>query len=192
MRQRRQKALETRRWARQRSRVVPPGPPTPPHRGHSPPRTFGSFTKSLTLDHATAGSVDEGVTGSIPVGPHHPVLRNRKSGRRLAIGRFCGDFGRVSFPSFGPGEPYGLSGQFLASRLCIQKFRSPRQVLKADYGRLREFWESWGAKSASYRARSVIIAGSIRAPRIVGSIRLAHRATVRLRCLAAAGLRSLL
>jgi hypothetical protein len=54
---------------RQRSRVVPPGPPR--HTGgHSPPpRTFGTFTKSLTLDHATAGFVDEGVTGSIPVAP---------------------------------------------------------------------------------------------------------------------------
>jgi len=38
----------------------------------------------------------------------------------------------------------------------------------------------------------VIIAGSIRAPRTAGSIRLAHRAIVRLRCLAAAGLRPLL
>jgi hypothetical protein len=48
-----------------------------------------------------------------------------------------------------------------------------------------------GGKNA-VSSRAVIIAGSIRGPRTAGSIRLAHRATVRLRCLAAAGLRPLL
>jgi hypothetical protein len=50
---------------------------------------------------------------------------------------------------------------------------------------------SWEAKNA-ISSRDTIIAGSIRAPRTACSIRLAHRATVRLRCLAAAGLRLLL
>ncbi len=58
---------------------------------------------------------------------HHPVLRNRKSRRRLEIGRFCGDFRRYRSALSVSGDTCGLSGRFLASRLCIQKFRSPRQ-----------------------------------------------------------------
>jgi len=58
---------------------------------------------------------------------HHPVLRNRKSRRRLPIGRFCGDFRRYRSALSVSGDACGLSGRFLASRLCIQKFRSPRQ-----------------------------------------------------------------
>jgi hypothetical protein len=61
-----------------------------------------------------------------PDGLHHPVLRNRKSRRRLPIGRFCGDFRRYRSTLSVSGDPCGLSGRFLASRLCIQKFRSPR------------------------------------------------------------------
>ena len=57
----------------------------------------------------------------------HPVLRNRKSLRRLGIGRFCGDFRGYRSALSVSGDPCGLSGRFLASRLCIQKFRSPRQ-----------------------------------------------------------------
>jgi hypothetical protein len=66
-----------------------------------------------------------GVTGSIPVVP--TILRNRKSRRRLAIGRFCGDFRRYRSPLPVSGDPCGLLSRFLAPSLCIQKFRSRRQ-----------------------------------------------------------------
>ena len=68
--------------------------------------------------------------GSRQFGPdhlHHPVLRNRESILRLRIGRFCGDFRRYRCARSVSGDTCGLSGRFLASRLCIQKFRSPRQ-----------------------------------------------------------------
>ncbi len=97
--QRRQKALETRR-ERERGQATfesCPSRPTPPHRGHSPPpRTFGTFTKSLTLDHATAGFVDEGVTGSIPVAPtiqsHQTADVQVESKWAVSVGIFAGIF----------------------------------------------------------------------------------------------------
>ena len=58
---------------------------------------------------------------------HHPVLPNRRSPGRLQRGRFCGDFRRYHSALSVSGDTCGLSGRFLASRLCIKKFRSPRQ-----------------------------------------------------------------
>jgi hypothetical protein len=60
----------------------------------TPPGTFGTFTKSLTLDHATAGFVDEGVTGSIPVAPtiqsHQTADFQVESKRAFSAGIFAG------------------------------------------------------------------------------------------------------
>src|SRR5258706_4951454 len=82
---------------------------------------------------------------------HHPVLRNRKSLRRLGIGRFCGDFRRYHSALSVSGDPCGLSGRFLASRLCIQKFRSPRQGFRRPMPvGCREFWESWRPKARRF------------------------------------------
>ena len=79
---------------------------------------------------------------------HHPVLRNRKSRRGLQIGHFLGDFRRYRSAPSVSGDACGLSGRFLASRLCIQKFRSPRQGFRRpDPGRLPGIFGVWEAKS---------------------------------------------
>ena len=57
---------------------------------------------------------------------HHPVPPNPRFPTRVKTGRFCGDFRRYCSPLLVSGEPCGLSWRILASRLCIQKFRSPR------------------------------------------------------------------
>ena len=64
---------------------------------------------------------------------HHPVLPNRRSPGRLQRGRFCGDFRRYHSALSVSGDTCGLSGRFLACRLCIQKFRSPRQGFHGRY-----------------------------------------------------------
>ena len=69
---------------------------------------------------------------------HHPVLRNRKSRRRLATGRFCGDFRRYRFPSFGLRGPLRFLRLILASSLCIQKFHSPRHGFDGQRGSAAE------------------------------------------------------
>ena len=46
---------------------------------------------------------------------------------------FCGDFRRYHSALSVSGDTCGLSGRFLASRLCIQKFRSPRQGFHGQY-----------------------------------------------------------
>jgi hypothetical protein len=121
---------------------------------------------------------------------HHPVLRNRKSRRRLPIGRFCGDFRRYRSTLSVSGDPRGLSGRFLASSLCIQKFRSPRGVLTTgsrsaagNFGRLGR------PKARHFEPWSVFIPDLVQGPRTAGPIRLAHRATVRFRYRVAKGLR---
>jgi hypothetical protein len=125
-----------------------------------------------------------------PYYPHHPVLRNRKSRRRLPIGRFCGDFRRYRSTLSVSSDTCGLSGRFLASSLCIQKFRSPRQGFDGQCrSAAGNFWESWGAKSASLRARSVIIADSIQGLQTAGSILAEHREVARLQCRVANDLR---
>jgi hypothetical protein len=68
----------------------------------------------------------EGVTGSIPVAPTTQSYPNRKSQRRLRIGRFCGDFRWYRSALSVSGEHLRSLSPILASRLCIQKFRSPR------------------------------------------------------------------
>jgi hypothetical protein len=57
---------------------------------------------------------------------HHPVFPNRRNRRRLEIGRFCGDIRRPRCGLPVSVDICGLSSRFLASCLCIQKFRSRR------------------------------------------------------------------
>src|ERR1039458_1976625 len=57
----------------------------------------GTVSNNLMI----VGTLNHRVPDSEPWCAHHPVLRNRKSRRRLPIGRFCGDFRPVSFDSFG-------------------------------------------------------------------------------------------
>ena len=63
------------------------------------------------------------------------------------MGHFLGDFRRYRSAPSVSGDACGLSGRFLASRLCIQKFRSPRQGSTANTVGCRELWESGEAKS---------------------------------------------
>src|SRR5882724_8763841 len=63
---------------------------------------------------------------------HHPDLPNRRSLGRLQRGHFCGDFRRYHSALSVSGDTCSLSGRFLASRLCIQKFRSPRQGFRGQ------------------------------------------------------------
>jgi hypothetical protein len=145
--------------------------------------------------------------GSMQFGPdslHHPVLRNRKSLRRLRIGRFCGDFRGYRSALSVSGDPCGLSGRFLASRLCIQKFRSPRRGF--DESRLdpdRRALHFLDTKSnqiqgvmvdiiTEIRAASEASADSIRGLRTVGSIPREHRGVARHQCRGANDLRLLL
>jgi hypothetical protein len=86
-----------------------------------PPRTFGTFTKSLTLDHATAGFVDEGVTGSIPVAPTTQSVGIELRRLSVHLSRGTRAF-RVD-----PRLRIGLQAtkiRFSPVRLCIEKFRS--------------------------------------------------------------------
>src|SRR5882762_8273872 len=80
---------------------------------------------------------------------HHPVLPNHRSPGRLQRGHFCGDFRRYHSALSVSGETCGLSGRIFASRLCIQKFRSPRQGFHGQYlSAAGNIGRSWEAKSA--------------------------------------------
>src|SRR5258706_1028085 len=61
---------------------------------------------------------------------HHPVRPNHGFPDRLQIGRFCGDIRRCRSGFSVSPDISRLLGQFLASRLCIQKFRSRRPDFK--------------------------------------------------------------
>src|SRR5258708_2752346 len=81
------------------------------------------------------------------------------------------------------------SGGFLASGLCVQKFRSRRH----RFERHKAVWRFGGSESCEAKnavsSRVATIAGSIRAPRTAGSILQEHHEVVRLRCRGANGLR---
>jgi hypothetical protein len=91
----------------------------------------------LQSDFGFSGFVDMvGVTGSIPVAPTTQSYPNRKSERRLGIGRFCGDVLWYRSTLSVSGDTLRSLTPILASRLCIQKFRSPRQGFRwPDPGR---------------------------------------------------------
>jgi hypothetical protein len=120
---------------------------------------------------------------------HHPVPPNCRFPDRLKTGRLCGDFRRFRSALSVSGDPCGLSGRFLPP-VSASKNSVPRgRVLTANAGRLPEILGVLEAKSGSFRARLVVIADLIRALRTAGSILREHRATVRLRCRVANGLR---
>ncbi len=122
-----------------------------------------------TIQSFQTADLSAGSKGAVSVGIFVGIIPRFRSLVTLAVSQ--ADFG---LPSLHPKIPFPAAG-----------FQRP-----IPFGS-REYWESWQAKTA-VSCRAVIIAGSIRALRTVGSIRLAHRATVRLRCLAAVGLRPLL
>ncbi len=68
------------------------------------------------------------------------VLPNRGFPSRLKRGRFCGHFRQYCSLLFVSGDTCGLSGRFLASCLCIQKFRSRR--LGSSGNDCRAAWKS--------------------------------------------------
>jgi hypothetical protein len=116
-----------------------------------------------------------------PFQPHHPVLSNRRFPGRVKMGCFCGQFRRYCSPLSVSGDRCGLSGRFLASCLCIQKFRSPRRgcdwpIPLGSPGILGAFW----GQNGPFCARSILIAGSIRGHRTAGSILLEHHEVARL------------
>ncbi len=116
---------------------------------------------------------------------HHPVLRNRKSLRRLGIGRFCEDFRPVSFRSFDLRWRLRSSGRFgLRPKIPFSTAGSSTP----DRVRLPGFL-GFGRPKATFRTRSAIIADSIQGLRTAGSVLAEHREVARLRCRAAAGLR---
>ena len=130
-----------------------------------------------------------GVTGSIPVAPTTQSYPNRKSQRRLGIGRFCGDFRWYRSALSVSGDTLRSLSPILASRLCIQKFRSPRQGFRRpDPGRLLGILGVWRPKT-TFRTRSIIIADSIQGLRTVGSILPEHHEVARLQCRVANDLR---
>jgi len=95
----------------------------------SPFRPLVSASKISVPDSNVRDRFDDWV-GSWQFDPfclHHPVPPNCRFPGRLKTGRFCGDFRGYRFAPSVSGDPCGLSGRFLTSRLCIQKFRSPRQ-----------------------------------------------------------------
>jgi hypothetical protein len=116
---------------------------------------------------------------------HHPVLRNRKSLRRLGIGRFCEDFRPVSFRSFDLRWRLRSSGRFgLRPKIPFSTAGSSTP----DRVRLPGFL-GFGRPKATFRTRSAIIADSIQGLRTAGSILAEHREVARLRCRVANDLR---
>jgi hypothetical protein len=79
---------------------------------------------------------------------HHPVLPNHESLGRLRIGRFCGDFCRYRCARSVSGDPLRSLGPTLASRLCIQKFRSPRQGFDGQRRSATWEWKPFEAESS--------------------------------------------
>jgi hypothetical protein len=120
---------------------------------------------------------------------HHPVLRNRKSRRRLATGRFCGDFRRYRFPSFGLRGPLRFLRLILASSLCIQKFHSPRHGFDGQRGSAAENLGRLGGQKCVVLNSARSYRGFNQGLRTAGSIRLGRHATARLQCRVANDLR---
>src|SRR5438067_13708036 len=86
------------------------------------------------------------------------------------MGRFCGDFRWYRSALSVSGDTLRSLSPILASRLCIQKFRSPRQGFRRpDPGRLLGILGVWRPKT-TFRTRSTIIVDSIQGLRTVGSI----------------------
>jgi hypothetical protein len=136
-------------------------------------RQFGVETGSYLTAHTTIQSYE---------------TANPGAGSRWAVS--VGIFAGI-VPLFRSPVTLAVSqADFLASRLCIQKFRSPRQGFNGrrrsaagDFGRLGR------PKARHFELWSVFIPDLVQGPRTAGPIRLAHRATVRLRYRVANGLR---
>ena len=111
------------------------------------------------------------------------VFPNRGSRHLSKRARFCGDFAACSGRLRVSAVNGGLSGGFLASSLCIHKFRSWRLEFRGGTGQ-PALWN----RLPRCAARS-LIAGSIRAFRTVGSIPWASRGAAQPRCREATDLR---
>src|SRR5258707_13701928 len=127
----------------------------------------GSSVPSVsTIQSFQTADLRAGSKEAVSVGIFAGIIPLFRSLVTLAVSQ--ADF---SLPSLHPKTPFPAAG-----------FRWP--IPFGGPGILRAL----GGKKSRFEP-GVIIAGSIRAPRTAGSIRLAHRAIVRLRYLAAAGLR---
>ena len=115
-----------------------------PRRGGRPVRGSRRWVYSSAGEHYLDMV---GVTGSIPVAPTTQSYPNRKSQRRLWIGRFCGDFRWYRSALSVSGDTLRSLSPILASRLCIQKFRSRVRVCDLrSRSAIGSFW-GIGAKS---------------------------------------------
>src|SRR5258708_25898362 len=116
---------------------------------------------------------------------------NRKSQRRLRIGRFCGDFRWYRSALSVSGDTCGLSGRFWppvsASKNSVPRGRVFDGQIPVG---CREFL-GFGRPKATFRTRSVIIADSIQGLRTVGSILPEHHEVARLQYRVANDLRSI-
>jgi hypothetical protein len=105
-----------------------------------------------------------------PSSPTKPQISRPTQNRPFLWG-----FQAISFCPFGLRCPLPSLGLILASRLCIQKFRSPQSQGPSG---TRESWEFLGPKR-TFGARSVLISGSIRGLRTAGSILPEHHEVAR-------------
>jgi hypothetical protein len=132
---------------------------------------------------------DDDCVGGWQFGPfrlHHPVFPNRGNRRRSKRGRFCGDLA-AHFPRFRSLPTITVSPVDFWPPVSASRNSVPGDL---NFGRqLTSRQSELGLLRTELRAASEAIADSIRGFRIVGSIRLERRATVRLRCLSAAALR---
>lgn len=102
---------------------------------------------------------------------------------------FLSEFSLVSFHCFRLWRHFATLSPILASRLCIQKFRFPRQGFRRpDPGGPLGIFGVWRPKT-TFRTRSIIIADSIQGLRTVGSILPEHHEVARLQYRAANDLR---
>jgi hypothetical protein len=164
----------------QRSRVVPPGPPRHNRDTRCPPRTFGTLTKSLTVDHATAGFVDEGGHRFDPRRPHHPVFRYRTPpDTRAFVPRNAGFSSQLSSSNRSPRDENSV-------------FARPSLHPKIPFPAAAVRWPNRSGTGNLERSNLALIWGSIRALRTADPTRPGHHANVRRRCLAVADLRQVL
>ena len=157
----------------------------------SPIRPPVSASKISVPDTDVGDRFDDWVRGWQfgPFQPHHPVLRNRKSRRRVPIGRFCGDFRRYRSTLSVSGGPLRSHRPIFSLQSLHPKIPFPAAGFLTAHALRLPGIGGMGGQKATFRTRSVIIADSIQGLRTAGSILREHREVARLRCRVAIDLR---
>jgi hypothetical protein len=94
-----------------------------------------SASKNSVPDSELETRFDDDCVGGWQFGPfrlHHPVFPNRAFRWRLRRGPFCADFAGIVTGLSVSVHISGVPSRFLASSLCIQKFRSWQRISRGD------------------------------------------------------------